>query len=240
VNVARLDAGIGGLAAFLIAAGAASALAAGRPVTFPSVDGTTLSGQFYEAASRPAAGVVLIHMLARSKADWDGLATALESAGVTALAIDLRGHGASGGSSADLLALTQDVRAAASWLAARQGVRPDAIGIVGASLGASLALLAAAEQPSIRAVAAVSPSLDYRGVRVNAEVMKKLGGRPIWFAASNDDPFALRTIRELDSPPTASREQRLSSTRAHGTNLLAADRDLARALVDWLRQRLLS
>jgi hypothetical protein len=26
---------------------------------------------------------------------------------------------------------------------------------------------------------------------------------------------------------------------AHGTNLLTADKDLSRALVDWLRQRLL-
>ena len=38
---------------------AAPAVAAGRPVTFASADGITLAGLLYEAASRPAPGVVL-------------------------------------------------------------------------------------------------------------------------------------------------------------------------------------
>ena len=65
--------------------------------------------------------------------------------------------------------MTQDVRAAVQWLSTRPSVRPDAIGVVGASLGANLALLAAVDQPLVRVVAAVSPSLDYRGVRVGPE-----------------------------------------------------------------------
>lgn len=213
--------------------------AAGRPVTLTSLDGTTIAGQLYEAGGRPSPGVVLVHMLSRSKADWDDLARQLEEAGVTALAIDLRGHGASAGSPGALSAMVQDVSAAAQWLSARPAVRPDAVGVVGASLGANLALLAAAEWPAIRVVAAVSPSLDYRGVRVGPEVLRRLEGRPVWFAASNEDPFALRTLRELTAD-LAFPEQQLSPSNAHGTNLLAADAALSRALVDWLRQRLLS
>ena len=119
------------------------------------------------------------------------------------------------------------------------GTSPDAIGVVGASLGANLALLAAAEQPLVRAVAAISPSLDYRGLRVNADVMRKLDGRGVWFAASSEDPFSLRTLKELTSDESLPGDQQLSSVAAHGTNLLTADKDLTRALVDWLRQRLL-
>ena len=32
------------------------ALAAGRPVTFPSLDGTPLAGEIYESPTRPAPG----------------------------------------------------------------------------------------------------------------------------------------------------------------------------------------
>lgn len=216
------------------------AVAAGRPVTLASLDGTALAGQLYESASRPSAAVVLVHMLSRSKADWDGLAQELERQGITALSIDLRGHGASGGAAGALSEMVQDVRAAVQWLAARPNVRPDAVGVVGASLGANLALLAAVEQPVVRVVAAVSPSLDYRGLRVNAEVMRKLGDRGIWLAASTEDPFALRTLKELTENSTVPRDQQLSPVPAHGSQLLAADTGLARALVDWLHQRLLS
>jgi alpha-beta hydrolase superfamily lysophospholipase len=218
---------------------AAPAGAAGRPVTFPSLDGVTIAAQLYEASSRPAPGVVLVHMLARTRADWDEMAQQIEEAGITTLAIDLRGHGGSGGSAASLPDMARDVRAAVQWLSNRPGVRPDAIGVVGASLGANLALVAAVDQPLIRVVAAVSPSLDYRGVRVGPDLMRKLGDKPVWLGASSDDPFAARTLHELTVDGAGRREQFQSPVVAHGTNLLAADRSFARSLVDWLRQRLL-
>lgn len=230
--------GVGLGLALLTAAGKAQA--AGRAVSFASSDGARLAAQIYEAPSRPAPGVVLVHMLSRSRADWDELAVQLEAAGITVLAIDLRGHGGSGGSTSAPAEMAKDVRAAVQWLSARPAVRPDAIAVGGASLGANLALLAAAEQPQIRAVVAVSPSLDYRGVRVGPDLMKKLGDKPVWLAASSEDPFAARTIRELTADGAGARDQQLSPAVAHGTKLLAADKALARALVDWLRQRLLS
>ena len=217
-----------------------SAEASGRGVTLTSLDGTPLTGELYEAPSRPAPGVVLIHMLTRNKGDWDSLANRLQEAGITALAIDLRGHGGSSGSPQVLPAMVQDVRAAVQWLSARQGVRPGAIGSVGASLGASLALLAAVELPMVRAIALVSPSLDYRGLRTDTGLLKKLGARSIWLSASADDPLALRTLRDFASEPSGPREQLVSSAAGHGTPLLNADQDVGRALVDWLRRSLLS
>ncbi len=228
------------LIAAALAAGAAPAAAAGRQVTLPSLDGTSLTGQFYEPSTRSHPGVVLVHMLGRSRADWEPPARQLEGAGLAVLAIDLRGHGGSGGRPAPLPDLVQDVRAAVQWLASRPGVRPEAIGVAGASLGANLALLVAAEVAQVRAVAAISPSLDYRGVRVGLEVMRKLGSRPVLLAASTGDPLAARTVRELTSDGAGAREQQFSPVATHGTNLLAADQALAAALVDWLRQRLLS
>lgn len=216
----------------------APVLAAGRPVTFPSLDGTPLSAMLYEASPRPAPAVVLVHMLGRSKDEWARLAERLEDAGITALAVDLRGHGRSGGNGSELPAMVADVRAAVAWLAAHPAVRPDAVGVVGASLGANLAALAAADTPAIQSIGLLSPSLDYRGVRLDAQTIQKLGGRRLWLAASAEDPYALRTIREL-TDDTAAAEQRLTAARAHGTALLSADPELARALVDWLRRTLI-
>jgi alpha-beta hydrolase superfamily lysophospholipase len=214
--------------------------AAGRPVTLPSADGVALAGMLYEAAAKPAPGVVLVHMLSRSKADWVETAEELQNAGVTALAIDLRGHGQSAGSAGDLVAMKQDVTAAITWLSARPGMRPAGVGVAGASLGANLALLAAADLPSVRAVAAVSPVLDYRGVRIDVNTLKRIGTRPVWLGASSHDPYSLRTLHALAADTSGPRDQRLSDASAHGTRLFAADHDLFRNLVDWLRQTLLS
>lgn len=217
----------------------AGSAAATRPVTVAAPDGVSLSAELYEARDRPAPGVVLVHMLDRSRADWDQAALVLAARGVTTLALDLRGHGGSGGT-ADLSVMAQDVRAAVQFLSTQPGVRPDSIGIAGASLGANLALLAAAAEPTVRAVAAVSPSLDYRGVRVGPETMKRIGERPVWLASSTEDPYALRTMEDLSAGGSGAREQRLSLVAGHGSMLLLGDPELARALVDWLCQRLLS
>jgi alpha-beta hydrolase superfamily lysophospholipase len=205
-------------------------------VSFSATDGTPLVGMLYEPATRPAPGVVLVHMLGRSKDEWAPIAERLQNAGLVAVAIDLRGHGRSGGNGSELAAMIGDVEAAAGWLAAHPSVRPHSIAIVGASLGANLAALAGADSPAVRALALVSPSLDYRGLRLDAAVMKKVGDRPVWFAASTEDPLALRTVKELTAE---GQNQRLSNVRAHGTPLIAADPDLAAELVDWLRQSLI-
>lgn len=214
--------------------------ASGRAVTFPSLDGTSLAGEFYEASSRPAPAVVLVHMLTRTKADWGGLPDRLQDAGITTLTFDLRGHGGSSGSAQSLAEMVQDVRAATAWLAARQGVRPGAVALVGASLGASLSLLAAVELPAVRAIALLSPSLDYRGLRTDTGLVRRLGARTLWLAASAEDPLALRTLRDFAADTTGPREQVISTTAAHGTALLERDPEVGRALVDWLRRSLLS
>jgi alpha-beta hydrolase superfamily lysophospholipase len=217
-----------------------AALAAGRPVTFPSLDGTSLAGEIYESSTRPAPGVVLVHMLSRNRGDWRDLPDRIREAGITALTIDLRGHGASSGSQGDLKGMVQDVRAAVQWLGTRGNVPPAAIAIVGASMGGSLALLAAEALPQVQAVGVLSPSSDYRGLRTDLSLIKRLGSRRLWFAASAEDPLAARTMRDMAAEPSGPREQVLSNARAHGTVLLDRDGDVGRALMDWLRRSLLS
>lgn len=214
----------------------AAGVEAASQVTFRTSDGVTIAATWYEAAdSGPA--VVLVPMYTRTRDDWRAFAEKLNAAGLSALAIDLRGHGGSGGASAPSPAMALDVRAAIDFVATRPGVR--GIGVAGASLGASAALIAAADAPAVRGVALLSLVSDYRGVRVDAAV-KKYGGRPLYLVASTDDPLAARTLRGLVAEAPPAREQRLSLVAAHGTIILERDPDVAASMVDWLRRTLLS
>lgn len=222
--------------AFVAALGVAARADAASPVQFRTSDGVTIAATWYEAGDA-APAVVLVPMYTRTRDDWRAFAEKLNAAGLSALAIDLRGHGGSGGASAPTPAMALDVRAAIDFLAARPGVR--GIAVAGASLGATAALIAAADAPAVRGVATLSLVSDYRGVRMDAAV-KKYGGRPLFLVASTDDPLAARTLRGLVAEAPPAREQRLSLVAAHGTVILERDPDVAVALVDWLRRTLLS
>jgi pimeloyl-ACP methyl ester carboxylesterase len=229
-----------GLAALALAAllPARPAGAVSRPVTLTAADGVTVAADVYEAPA-PSSAVVLVHVLGGGKGDWRVAADRFQAEGVTALAIDLRGHGGSTGSSTPSSAMAQDVKAAVAWLAARPDVRPGAIAVVGASLGATAALLAAADLPQVKAAVLISPAADYRGVRLDA-AGRKFARRPMLLIASQDDPYALRTLRDLMPPELPLREQRTSTVTGHGTLLLERDPDMLGALVDWVRRTLLS
>jgi dienelactone hydrolase len=212
--------------------------AADQILALRAADGTVLAATLYDAPSSPAPAVVLVHMLTRTRDDWRPFAQRLQSAGATALAVDLRGHGHSAGSAAPSAAMALDVQAAVTYLTGRAHAAPTAVAIVGASFGATAALLAAAELPAVKAVALLSPAADYRGVRLDPGV-RKYGARPLLLVASTEDPYALRTVRALTEQDNPSRQLQLSSVAAHGTHLVARDPEVESGLVDWLRQTLL-
>jgi dienelactone hydrolase len=209
---------------------------AGRSVVVRAHDGRSINALVFEPAMRPAAAVVLVPMLGRPKDDWETVGQRLADANILALAIDLPG-GSDPGDSSVLSGWSRDVQSAVAYLAGRSDVRPGAIGIAGASLGASLAARAAAADPSVRSLALISPSIDYRGVRIDS-AMKGYGGRPALLIASRHDPYAGRTTRELASDPPGTRETHFSEIAAHGTVLLARDADLVRTLVEWFQRTL--
>lgn len=227
-----MRAGVAAVAVLLTATGAD---AAGRAVMFRTVDGRAVNGLIFEAGQRPAPAVVLVPMLGRGRDDWQAVGDRLADANITALAIDLPGLG-SPGDPQSLAAWHTDVVAAVSFLAGRPDVRASSIGVAGASLGATLAALAGTADPRIRSLALVSPSLDYRGVRIES-TMKQLG-RPALLIASMRDPYAARSTRELARESAGLREMRWSEEAAHGTVLLGRDPDLTVTLVEWFRRTL--
>lgn len=230
------------LAATAVAlAGVAASAAAAETVSLRAADGTVLSAVWREP-SRPAPAVLLVHMLSRSHQEWDTAAEALSAEGFAVLALDLRGHGgSSGGYAQGLASMSQDVQAALDWLKARPEVLSGRIGIAGASLGASLAVIGAASDGAVRSVALFSPGGEYRGVRCEASMRRfaERGGAAMLVAASGD-PYALRTARQFSAMGSGPRDLRVvDGTSAHGTRLLEASPDLLPGLVDWFRRSLL-
>jgi len=78
------------------------------------------------------------------------MAQALRARGITVLVTRLRGHGESE---------RHDVLGAIDYLLTH-GYRSGSIGVLGASIGASAVLLAAAEEPAVQAVVADSPRIE--------------------------------------------------------------------------------
>jgi alpha-beta hydrolase superfamily lysophospholipase len=226
------------LAGCVLFAAAAMPEAASQRLGLRTDDGVTLAATWYEPSTRPAPAVVLVHMLHRSRRDWEYAASRLASEGIGALTIDLRGHGESGGTAQDYPPMVQDLRAARRFLSGRSDVIPGRIGVAGASLGANLAALMAADDSAVASVALLSPSTDYRGLRIEAAV-RKYGARPLLLVASDDDPYASRSARELQKAGTGTREIVVLSGAGHGTNMLSRAPDLTRLLVDWFRRTLL-
>jgi len=217
--------------------------AGAQRVSIRTDDGVTLAGTWYEAGSRPVPAVILVHMLHRSMRDWEVVASGLAAAGIGALAIDLRGHGESSGGLADgeqpdYSALVRDLAAARRYLASRGDVQQTRVGIAGASMGANLAVLEAAGDASVASLALLSPSLDYRGLRIEA-ALRKYGGRPALLISSDEDAYATRTVKDLQKAGGGIREKLLLSQAGHGTVMLSRDSDLVRTLVDWFRRTLL-
>jgi alpha-beta hydrolase superfamily lysophospholipase len=208
--------------------------AAVREVSFRTADGRTVNALLNEAALRPAPAVVLVPMLGRPKDDWQVTGQRLADVNITALMIDLPGQ-ALPSDAASLLAWGDDIRAAVDFLASRPDTR--AIGIAGASLGGNLATIAAAADGRVGSLLLLSPSLDYRGVRIE-NALRQFGVRPAMLIASRQDPYAARSARTLAEDPPGIRELQWSDLAAHGTALLAREPDLVQALVTWFQRTL--
>lgn len=123
-------------------------------VRFSSGDGTPLVGTLLVGSADRSVAVVLVHGFAahRRKPAYAALADEL-AAHAHVLALDLRGHGHSGGASTLGDREAQDVDAAVGWLRERGH---DRIVLVGASMGATSLLHAVASGTRVEAAVAVS------------------------------------------------------------------------------------
>ncbi len=201
--------------------------------TATTIDGQTIAYQIYpNKAGSPA--VILLHMLRRTRTDWDSIAKWLQTQGYTVVALDSRGHGQSTGdwekfNEDDFNKMTNDVMAIKSVLE-NQGADVKKLTIIGASIGANTAFNYAASDPDVRTVILLSPGLEYRGVKTIDTKFSK----PFLVVASNDDSFSAQTAEKIaQNNPTA--EILIYEDAGHGTNMFVKQ-DLAPKILEWLKE----
>ncbi|HDL42375.1 MAG TPA: alpha/beta fold hydrolase [Actinobacteria bacterium] len=123
-------------------------------VHLESVNGTLLHG-WYIPVDGSAPGVVVLHGWGSNSALMLPLAPHLHAAGFHVLFIDARNHGLSEHDSfSSMPRFAEDLEVAAEWLRARPEVT--AVGVIGHSVGAGAAILAASRGDLLDAVVSVS------------------------------------------------------------------------------------
>jgi dienelactone hydrolase len=174
----------------------------------------------------------------------------MHAKGFAVLSIDGRGFGESNKmtdgktvvpekTDAAVKAMLDDVKAAFQHLEARENVDPVRIGIVGASYGSSLAMLYAADNPRVKAVALLSPGLNYFGNMPTEPAVKKYGDRPLLLVAANDDKESADAVNKLKAAGAKEKyEVKIYDKGGHGTGLFKAGVGLEDALDSFLTKGL--
>jgi dienelactone hydrolase len=218
---------------------------ASRDLHFESTDSFTVGATLYTPEASHPPGLILLHMAGATRASWRSFAELARSSGYLSIAIDLRGHGETKTSgegranpsafeAADWLAVLDDV-ARAKQILLDAGADPERLAVVGASIGANLALHYAASDPQIQAVVLLSPGEEYRDVGI-LNAMERFHGRPLMMMAARDDVYSAKSVQKLDEMAKEFCEVRLYPGAAHGTDLLVAQALAGEQILLWLDQ----
>jgi dienelactone hydrolase len=229
---------------------ASSAIAAPvdrRDVTITASDGISLKGTYF-AAARPGPAVLLMHMCNTTRASWDPVAQQLSAAGISALAIDNRGFGESGGPRFELgnpdvqRQLIEkwpgDFDAAFAWLLAQPGVDRGRVGAGGGSCSVNNAVKLASRHPDVRSLVLLAGGTDAAGMKY----LEDNPWLPIFSAAAADDqydsqaPQLMRWFAEVSGNPR-NRFVGFKDGR-HGTEIFGPHPELPRQIVAWLVETL--
>ena len=181
-----------------------------RTVTIDSPDGVKIVGSFWESAKANSAAVLLLHQWQSDRHSYDDFAKRLNAKGFNVLSIDGRGFGESvkkadgktvapERTDAAVKEMLGDIGAAFDFLSKQKNVDPSRVGIVGASYGSSLAIIYAADNPKVKAVALLSPGLNYFGNMPTEPAVAKYGNHPLLLVAAQDDAESAGAVKKLSS-----------------------------------------
>ncbi len=238
---------LGGLVAALVACAPRSIGERSESLTLISDDGVGIAAAYRPAATPGAPGLVLVHMLGSGRARWDHFAERAQRAGYTSIAIDLRGHGDSttkGDATLDYRRFTasewmravRDIDAAKRALAER-GTPVGEIALIGASIGANLALQDAVRDSAVCGVVLVSPGLEYHGVETEHAIVA-YGKRPSLLLVTEGDAYSATSCARLKATAPGQCELRQYPGSAHGNDLLDESEAANDQVLAWLAETL--
>ena len=216
-------------------------------ISFLTNDGVEIVGTF-ERPPKATSAALCLHMMPADRTSWLGLQEGLAARNVASLAIDLRGHGESiskGGARIDYRRFTEqehqasqeDVSGALAWLEA-QGFSKDRVAVVGGSIGANLALRAAASH-SLLTVCLLSPGENYRGVTTYDAARNLKNPQALLVVASEDDAESYDDSERIMELAQIADKRFISFPHAgHATGMFISQPELLKELADWIAERL--
>lgn len=217
-------------------------------------DAVQIVGDFYMAddVGRKPAVVILLHMYKTDRSTYAPLIAVLNQRRIAALAIDLRGHGESIEPTSAQLAerveqrerkvfqdMKYDVQGAYAWLAERDQVDLSRVGLVGASVGCTVAFRYAIDDKSVDAIVALSPGRKYMKIRSEPD-LKKIEGRDILLVSPEeeiDNANALKKAYEKAEIKIVS-GQTAEGGNIHGTRMFGAVEGIERFIAGYLADKL--
>lgn len=223
---------------------------ADQRVMFESGEKVQIVGSFFAASKPNSPAVLLLHQFGSNRQSYDDFAKRLQAKGFGVLAIDGRGFGESvktadgktieiSRSDEAVKGMRRDVAAAFEFLSKQQNVDAARIGIVGASYGSSLAIIYAAENPKVKAVALLSPGLNYFGNMPTEPSVKNFGSRALLMVAADDDAESADTVKKLEAVGASEKyETQIYAKGGHGTSLFKARVGLEDLLEQFLTKSL--
>lgn len=211
------------------------------PITLTTTDNLELSALLWN--KQAFASVLLLHAMPAVKESWMDLAGRLATIGLNVLAIDLRGHGKSGGGDYHNFDNQQhqnyylDAQAGVEYL---QKTFPHTeIYLGGASIGANIAIKYMAEHPDVPKGFALSAGLDYYGVKAIEDVTKLDPAQKLLLVGSRDDMRGGSRdcgdmAEQLFDAAEGVKEKIIYDTEGHGTDMFKVHPELIDEVVDFL------
>ena len=203
----------------------------GRTLELSTQDGVTLHANM---SGRGANAVLLIHGRDKSSVVWKLFAEKLAAKGMRVLTIDLRGHGGSGkapqSGDAAYPMMIEDVR---SGLKTLQRYELKSLSIVGADVGANLALQAAAENDAVSNLVLLSPGFNIKGIKAT-QYLEGYGNRPLFLAAGTGDDYSAKTVKYMKTKAKGQSKLTVPNGGETGAQLLEEHPDLEDSVLQWL------
>lgn len=219
-------------------------------IVLKTIDGKDIAALYYPVAepkglalSLSKGGVVFAHMMPATKESWNKLAKRFAQEGFMSIAIDLRGHGESSGGPQGYQKFTDeehqksilDIDAAAKFLFSK-GMLPEKLSLIGASIGANLALKYIVDHHDIKTAVLLSAGLNYRGIMTEPLAHALSSGQRVLLVSAEDDGRNAEENKELYAsfPETIEHKIQIFPHAGHGTTILENQPELIEEILDFV------
>lgn len=212
-------------------------------INIRTTDDKNIVGNLFEK-QKPQGWVLFLHAMQATKASYISLAENLQKAGYEGLAIDFRGHGNSDEGPEGYVNFSDeqqqekinDVNASVAYLKTR-GAATENISVVGASIGANLALQYASSESQLGKIVLLSPGLNYRGVTTKNFVTALRNNQSILFVGSEDDDYTAEAVNELFglTPEGVTKQKIILKDGGHGTTMLERHPELLENIINFIK-----